>query len=360
MLTFAALAFVISCNTTHASISDPVLPDPLELEDGEGDPIVERIIGPIPEQILSEPEISAMSTATDGDIIVRRFDGQLDGSIAASVKRLTGSDLLSYTFLNAFLLEPDLQERIQPGARFYVELEGVEKNGVFQPNGKLLSAGLEISGMLVERFRVPMGDHTFYVPLRADEDRQLFAPLEHLNVSSLFSPRRLHPIKRKWRAHKGVDFREKKGAPVFAAADGQIVSLGRGLGTGRYVAIWHDNGLETQYQHLSQFQKGLRIGDRVRAGDPIGKVGCTGWCRGSHLHFALKLWGEWENPLYFMRTYPVAAQDRVASLRLSPDQSRAWLVRRPSAIDVGLVRPPKVSIAKPTPATFQATLRPFN
>lgn len=356
----ALLAIMISFDTALASISAPVLPDPIEQEDGQGDPIMEQIIGPVPEEALSEPEIGTMSTVADGELIVKRLDGQLDGSIAASVKKLTGSDLISYTFQNAFLLEPDIKERILPSARFYVELEGVEKGGAFHPTGLMLSAGLEISGMMVERFRVPIGDHTYYVPLRAEEDRLLYAPLERLNVSSLFSPRRLHPIKRKWRAHKGVDFREKKGAQIFAAADGQITSLGRGLGTGRYVAIWHDNGLETQYQHLSKFQKGLRIGDYVRAGDPIGTVGCSGWCRGSHLHFAVKLYGEWENPLYFMRPYPVTAQDRVASLRLSPDQARQWLARRPATIIKDLVRSPKSTTGKPTPDTFQATLRPFN
>jgi murein DD-endopeptidase MepM/ murein hydrolase activator NlpD len=89
--------------------------------------------------------------------------------------------------------------------------------------------------------------------------------------------------------HCGVDIGSARGTIIHAAADGEI-SLAfteiRGE-AGRYVAIDHGDGLRTFYMHLDELRGGLEIGQKVRAGEPLGKMGATGAASGPHLHFAI-------------------------------------------------------------------------
>ena len=101
--------------------------------------------------------------------------------------------------------------------------------------------------------------------------------------------------------HTGVDLVAKRGTPVQAAADGEVVWTGYGLYRGVYdpsdpyglaIAIRHDFGFEGQalytvYAHLDRID--VWLGQRVRAGDPIGIVGLTGHTNGPHLHFEVRL-----------------------------------------------------------------------
>ncbi len=334
-------------------------PTVLDQDDAEGDPILEQAIGTLPELPLSEPEIQAMSMSLGGPIKTKRFAGEVHGSLVESIKRTTQSNEATYSFVNAFLHVPELNERLLPGARFFLDVEGKELASVFIPTGRVISMGLEVDGHMVEKFRVPANGHEFFVTTDSDDDRPFYAPLDALHLSSLYSPRRFHPVKRRWRAHRGVDFRAPKGTPIMAVADGVIAKIGRGRGTGRFIAIQHDHGLETQYQHLSRFVPGLRAGDSIRAGTVIGQVGCTGWCRGSHLHFAVKLLGEWENPLHYLKPYPWSAQDRVLSLRASPPEVRLWMARRPASVNPPMTKPLRAT-AQPMPFDFLLERAQFN
>ena len=97
---------------------------------------------------------------------------------------------------------------------------------------------------------------------------------------------RFHPILNYWRLHAGRDYGGACGAPVYAAADGQIISAGTAGGYGLQVAIDHGvkRGvlLSTTYNHLQSF---ARTGGSVSRGQVIGYVGTTGTSTGCHLHF---------------------------------------------------------------------------
>jgi murein DD-endopeptidase MepM/ murein hydrolase activator NlpD len=89
------------------------------------------------------------------------------------------------------------------------------------------------------------------------------------------------------------------GAPVIAAAAGRIdkvESLYNGLG--RYVVISHEDGSRTVYGHMSDVY--VKVGDRVRQGEPVGALGCTGHSTGTHLHFELWIGGAPVDPLYYL------------------------------------------------------------
>ena len=101
--------------------------------------------------------------------------------------------------------------------------------------------------------------------------------------------------------HTGVDLGAERGAPVLAAADGEVVWSGYGLYRGLpdpndpyglAIAIQHDFGyngqaLYTVYAHLESSR--VWRGQRVKVGDTIGTVGDTGHASGPHLHFEVRL-----------------------------------------------------------------------
>ncbi len=103
----------------------------------------------------------------------------------------------------------------------------------------------------------------------------------------------LHP-----RGHHGVDLRAGYGDTVRAAASGVVIAAAYDSSWGEYVEIQHAPGLSTLYAHLSAFVVGK--GQRVSAGQPIGRVGCTGWCFGPHLHFEVHREGRPINPLPYL------------------------------------------------------------
>lgn len=102
--------------------------------------------------------------------------------------------------------------------------------------------------------------------------------------------------------HSGLDFKGATGAPIYSAADGKIVFVGRRPGYGNCVEIDHGNGLRTRYAHMSAFR--ARAGQSVRAGQLIGAVGSTGRSTGPHLHFEVRLRGKPVNPRPFLEVAP--------------------------------------------------------
>ena len=86
-------------------------------------------------------------------------------------------------------------------------------------------------------------------------------------------------------AHHGIDYAADYGTPVWATADGVIVSSGRKGPLGLYVEVQHKNGYKTGYGHLSRISRTARKGVRVRQKQIVGYVGATGRATGPHLHY---------------------------------------------------------------------------
>lgn len=98
--------------------------------------------------------------------------------------------------------------------------------------------------------------------------------------------------------HKGVDFAAKKGTPTYAAADGTVIAAGWAGTAGKWVVIRHKNGLVTKYMHHSSVK--VRVGQKVKKGQKIGKVGSTGHSTGPHLHFQVEHHGSAINPYKYL------------------------------------------------------------
>ncbi len=99
-------------------------------------------------------------------------------------------------------------------------------------------------------------------------------------------------------AHSGMDFSAPVGATVIAAGPGEVIDIGDYFFSGRTVMVSHGRGFITLYSHLSAID--VRLRKRIKAGQPMGKVGVSGRVTGPHLHFGVYLNAVAVDPALFL------------------------------------------------------------
>jgi murein DD-endopeptidase MepM/ murein hydrolase activator NlpD len=99
--------------------------------------------------------------------------------------------------------------------------------------------------------------------------------------------------------HSGLDFRSETGDPVRATANGTVESAGWSGGYGNLIEVDHGNGFSTRYGHLSKIE--VKVGQQVKIGQVIGRVGSTGRSTGPHLHYETRIDGDAVDPHKFLR-----------------------------------------------------------
>ena len=109
---------------------------------------------------------------------------------------------------------------------------------------------------------------------------------------------RVHPITGQYKLHTGVDIGAPLGANFVAANDGVVVKAGPNVAYGNMVIIDHGGGISTLYAHGSEIL--VEVGQTVKRGDPILKVGSTGYSTGPHAHFEVRINGVTTDPLPYI------------------------------------------------------------
>jgi len=111
-------------------------------------------------------------------------------------------------------------------------------------------------------------------------------PVDSYKITSDYSYR-INPFNSSRELHGALDIAAPYGSKISASNNGVIQTMGRTASAGIYVVINHNNGYYTQYNHMSAYAKGLKVGQTVERGQVIGYVGMTGAATGPHLHFAV-------------------------------------------------------------------------
>lgn len=122
-------------------------------------------------------------------------------------------------------------------------------------------------------------------------------PTEVTQITSPFGWR-THPVFGSQRFHSGIDIGADYGDTVRAADGGVIIFADWMGGYGKAVIVEHGNGISTLYGHNSELL--VSEGQRVRKGEPISRVGSTGYSTGPHLHFEVRQDGSPVNPMGYL------------------------------------------------------------
>lgn len=109
---------------------------------------------------------------------------------------------------------------------------------------------------------------------------------------------RTHPITGVYKLHTGVDIGAPMGANFIAANDGIVTKASYNNAYGNMVIIDHGGGVSTLYAHGSEIL--VEVGQTVKRGEPVLKVGSTGYSTGPHAHFEVRLNGVVTDPMPYI------------------------------------------------------------
>lgn len=128
-------------------------------------------------------------------------------------------------------------------------------------------------------------------PVRSDKLKRNITRLSGFGM-------RFHPIFKRHRMHKGIDFTCPSGTPIQATGDGVIEKVSKlKSGYGTHVVINHGFGYKSLYAHMSRVD--VKKGEKIKRGQVIGAVGSTGTSTAPHLHYEVIHRGNKVNPIHY-------------------------------------------------------------
>jgi len=233
-------------------------------------------------------EQKTISAEINSSLYLSALDSGLSNNMIMEMVRIFGWDI-------------DFVQDIRKGDSFHIIYTEYHLNDIKLSDGDILAAEFTTQGQTYRaiRFEDKDGNASFYTP-EGDSMLGTFlrSPVEFSRISSRFGKRK-HPISKKWKAHKGVDYAAARGTPIRATADGKVTLAGRNGGYGNTVVLRHAGRFTTLYAHMHGFAKGIRSGSRVKQGQIIGYVGSTGYSTGPHLHYEFRVDGVHRNSLTY-------------------------------------------------------------
>ena len=237
------------------------------------------------------------------------FEGEITSNFWNAGVEAGLTDNLIMNLANVFQWDVDFALDIREGEKFYALVERVYIEGEFVGYGDILAA--EFVNQDDEFQAIRFEDGRYYTET-GDSMQKAFlrAPVNFKYISSNFTNRRFHPVQKKYKAHRGVDYAARTGTPVIAAGDGKVIKSGYDRYNGHHVFIEHGGGITTKYIHFSK--RKVKYGQRVRQGQLIGLVGSTGLAAGPHLHYEFLVNGVHRNPrtVSLPKADPIPTKDK--------------------------------------------------
>ena len=227
--------------------------------------------------------------------------GKIEDNLIFAINEQGEKANLAISLAEIFAWDIDFNADIRKGDSFKVLFEKKYLDGQFVGYRNVIAAEFSNLGKTFQAFRYtyPDTEKSDYFDFEGNSLRKefLISPVNFTRISSRFSFNRLHPVRKVYRPHMGVDYAATPGTPVQATADGTVTFAGWNSASGRMVRIKHKKGYETMYLHLSRFASGIRNGKQVNGGQTIGYVGSSGESTGPHLDYRIKHHGKYINPL---------------------------------------------------------------
>ena len=276
-------------------------------------------------EVLFGEQLSTQVMAPDPEIVTLAGEAVIDSSIFAALDEAGIPARFSVDLAQMLGGTVDFRREMAGGEalRLLWREARVGEDRIGQP--ELAFAALEIGGSLYEIVWPDDGSGQATIYVDGEVLRVFAQPVEGARLSSVFG-RRTHPVFGNVRMHTGVDFAAARGTPVQSTAPGRVSFIGWRGGYGRVVEISHGSDTTTRYAHLSAVPGDLAQGQRVAAGDVIGRVGATGTATGPNLHYEVLVDGRPTDPLSDDRLAEAAesdADDTAALSRLA--EARALL-----------------------------------
>lgn len=225
--------------------------------------------------------------------------GEVEGSLGDALEGLSLGRALTGVFADVFKGRVDFSTDTRRGDAFRVLLDEEYVEGTRLRFGTIHA--LEYRGAKVGTLRAfwheskqTEGDF-FDEEGRALHGGWLRTPVLYDRISSGYGMR-FHPVLKRKRFHRGIDYVASLGTPIRAAAAGTVRFAGPKGANGNLLALSHGQGYETFYAHLARFAPGIKPGASVKQRQVVAYVGSTGRSTGPHLHFALKRGGQFIDP----------------------------------------------------------------
>lgn len=235
-------------------------------------------------------ETSETTEGVPENVVIK---GEIKSSFVADARKsgLSSSEISIITRALQWRLD---FKRLKIGDKFVVVLTR-EMHGKRLSNSQLL--GVRFKNGTKDYYAILADDGKYYDINGGSLSQSFFRyPLaKQARVSSVFNPRRLHPITGQVTPHNGVDFAVSRGTPVLSVGNGEVVIAKYSGSAGNYIAIRHGRQYMTTYMHLDKIL--VKPGQQVKQGDQIALSGNTGRSTGPHLHFELHINNKPVNPL---------------------------------------------------------------
>lgn len=241
------------------------------------------------------------------DIKLTYRQATIQDSLFLAGQRIQMDDDLIMELANIFGWDIDFGLDIRKGDAFSVLYEERFLHGEKIGNGHILAAEFTNQKTTFKAVRyTDNNDNSHYYTPDGKSMRKAFlrAPLDFRRISSNFNPKRLHPVFKTVRPHRGTDYAASTGTPVWASGDGKVIASSFTKANGNYIVIQHGNNIQTKYLHLSK--RHVKTGQRVRQKQRIGSVGSTGYSTAPHLHYEFLLDGVHRNPRTILDKLPKA------------------------------------------------------